>query len=125
VEDEPKNNSFWAFGTDLIDPGDWVSYPLEFDSSEEAENAYATLRKHQHDGSMPTLELLEWAVESVKILDQGLDSYMTRAKAAEAANTTKDTAASKVTEITDTTNTKLPFGQRLKKAWFVLTGKNT
>lgn len=71
VCDEPQGKEFWAFGTDLIDCGDWVSYPLEFKSCQEAEEAYTTLKKYQHGHSMPTIKKIEWAVNSLKILEKG------------------------------------------------------
>ena len=122
VEDKPKGKNLCVFGTDLIDCGDWVTYPLEFASVKEAENAYNTLKKYQHDHSRPTLEEIEWAVDSVKILERGTDVYMTRTVAAEPASAIEDKTESKVTETADKADTKIPFRQRLRNAWLALKG---
>ena len=112
VSDEPKGKHLWVAGTDLIDCGDWVGYPLKFKTKEDAENAYNTLKKHQHGNSMTTIEKMQWTVDSVKILEQAFENMY-------GIKIFKNWGPSTASE---TKNTKLPFMQRLKNAWQALKG---
>ena len=112
VYNEPKGKNLYVSGIDLIDPGDWVGYPLKFKTKEDAENAYNTLKKYMHDSSMPTVEKMQWIVDSVKILEQAFENmYGTKIFKKEVPSFSSETKPA-----------KLPFPERLKKAWQALKG---
>ena len=105
VYNQPKGKKFVAYGTDLLDCGDWVSYPLKFATNEDANAAYNILKGHHNH--FPLNEV-NWAVDSVKILEKAYDNmFHKHPKASDSA--TKKAA-------------KIPLGKRLKNAWLALKG---
>lgn len=102
VHERAKRGKLWVYGTDLIDCGDFVSYSLKFAAKNDADVAYDTLKGYQNRkevyGSLNLPEKIQYAVDSVKILEQASNH--------------------KSTPNVD----KLPFRQRLKNAWAALKG---
>ena len=105
VCDEPKGKELLAYGTDLLDCGDWVTYPLTFATNKDAKIAYNTLKGHHNH--FPINEVA-WAVDSVKILEKACENMYPEMAV--------------VSDSTKETTNKIPFKQRLKNAWLALKG---
>lgn len=104
-DDEPKGKKFSAYGTDLLDCGDWVTYPLKFATNKDAETAYYTLKRHHNHFPINNVA---WAVDSVKILEKAFENMYPKMAA--------------VSHSTEEMIPKTPFIQRLKNAWQALKG---
>ena len=119
---EPKKNKLDVFGTDILDCGDNVWYPLEFATDKDAQAAFNTLNTFKNTekglGDLPPIMQIKWAVDSVKILEKAL-KYMENPKVEKVVTETPN-AAEIATSIE--TKVKLPFKQRLKNAWLALKG---
>lgn len=115
VYDVPTGRKMLAYGTDLIDCGDWVTYPLSFASDEEAIVAYQTLKKYQDDPNIYTINKIAWAVDSVEILEKGVEDSSNNPQEVVLRN--HEAPESKAAK-----SQKLPFFKRLKNAWLALKG---
>ena len=126
-----NGNRLSARGVDLLDCGDIFTYSnLEFPTAQEANKAYSKLLKHKqtctpYPYKINSLERLEWAVDSTKILDRateytgsdyirGIVQPRTVAKQAEKIQTNQVATTEKVENSS--------FMLRLKNAWQVLKG---
>ena len=115
----PKGRRLDVFGTDLIDCGDFVSYPLEFGTNQDAVEAYNTLKSYQKEGAIYTIDKVKWAVDSVKILEKAF-KYMENPKVEK--NVAETSKAAEIATPIETKADKVPFLERLKNAWLALKG---
>lgn len=72
VIEEPVDNRLFVYGEDILfsyeEPTD---YSLKFNTNKEAVSAYNTLKKYQDSKPVNIIDEIAWAVDSVKILEQG------------------------------------------------------
>ena len=118
----PEGCKLDVYGCDICDTQDSVWYGLEFASPQEAQNAYTKLNGYKENekflGPLDPLEQIQWAVDSVKILEQAF-AYMTNQKIVKA---TAETPKAEDIVSESSKVEKLPFRQRLKNAWLALKG---
>lgn len=118
---EPKGCKLDVYGTNICDTQDSIWYGLEFVSEEQAQNAYNKLKGYKENEKklgLAPLEQIEWAVDSVKILEQAFE-HMTNPKIEKA--TVETPKVEKIVSESPKVE-KSPFRQRLKNAWAVLKG---
>jgi len=71
LDNKPVGNKLTVFGHDS--GSKLLSYQLEFASEKEAENAFNILKKYEEGKSAYSIDMIAWAVDSVKIWEKAFE----------------------------------------------------